>query len=83
MLIRRSMSGRRVASMATMLVAVAIPFGALHIDGKDYPLVVANMDISAFYVEAAMSLMAIAVFMAGYSSTISTQCWAPSEALPE
>ena len=57
-----------VASMATMLVAAAIPFGALHIDGKDYPLVVANMDISAFYVEAALSIMAIAVFMAGYSS---------------
>ncbi|HOV51781.1 MAG TPA: F420H2 dehydrogenase subunit FpoH, partial [Methanothrix sp.] len=57
-----------VASMATMLVAAAIPFGALHIGGKDYPLVVANMDISAFYVEAALSLMAIAVFMAGYSS---------------
>lgn len=57
-----------VASMATMLVAVAIPFGALHINGKDYPLVVANMDISALYVEAALSLMAIAVFMAGYSS---------------
>lgn len=57
-----------VASMATMLVAAAIPFGALHINGKDYPLVVANMDISAFYVEAALSLMSIAVFMAGYSS---------------
>jgi NADH-quinone oxidoreductase subunit H len=54
--------------MATMLVAAAIPFGALHIGGKDIPLVVANMDISAFYVEAALSLMAIAVFMAGYSS---------------
>lgn len=57
-----------VASIATMLVAAAIPFGALHINGKDYPLVVANMDISAFYVEAALSLMSIAVFMAGYSS---------------
>jgi NADH-quinone oxidoreductase subunit H len=57
-----------VASMATMLVAAAIPFGALHIGGKDIPLVVANMDISALYVEAALSLMAIAVFMAGYSS---------------
>jgi NADH:ubiquinone oxidoreductase subunit H len=57
-----------VASMATMLVAAAIPFGALHIGGKDIPLVVANMDISAFYVEAALSLMSIAVFMAGYSS---------------
>jgi NADH:ubiquinone oxidoreductase subunit H len=57
-----------VASMATMLVAAAIPFGALHINGRDYPLVVANMDISAFYVEAALSLMSIAVFMAGYSS---------------
>ena len=57
-----------VASMGTMLVAAAIPFGALHIGGKDYPLVVANMDISAFYVEAALSIMAIAVFMAGYSS---------------
>lgn len=57
-----------VASIATMLVAAAIPFGALHINGKDYPLVVANMDISAFYVEAVLSLMSIAVFMAGYSS---------------
>jgi len=57
-----------VASVATMLVAAAIPFGALNIGGKNYPLVVANMDISAFYVEAALSLMAIAVFMAGYSS---------------
>lgn len=57
-----------VASMATMLVAAAIPFGAVHIGGRDIPLVVANMDISAFYVEAALSLMSIAVFMAGYSS---------------
>lgn len=57
-----------VASMATMLVAAAIPFGAIHIGGRDIPLVVANMDISAFYVEAALSLMSIAVFMAGYSS---------------
>jgi NADH:ubiquinone oxidoreductase subunit H len=57
-----------VASMATMLVAAAIPFGALYIDGQYYPLVVANMDISAFYVEAALSIMSIAVFMAGYSS---------------
>lgn len=57
-----------VASIATMLVAAAIPFGALHINGRDYPLVVANMDISALYVEAALSLMSIAVFMAGYSS---------------
>ncbi|HWQ20648.1 MAG TPA: F420H2 dehydrogenase subunit FpoH [Methanotrichaceae archaeon] len=57
-----------VASMATMLVAAAIPFGALHINGRNYPLVVANMDISALYVEAALSIMAIGVFMAGYSS---------------
>jgi len=57
-----------VACIAVMLVAAAIPFGALYIDGKDYPLVVANMDISAFYVEAALSLMAIGTFMAGYGS---------------
>ncbi len=57
-----------VASMATMLVAAAIPFGALYINGEYYPLVVANMDISAFYIEAALSIMSIAVFMAGYSS---------------
>lgn len=57
-----------IASITTMLVAAAIPFGALRIDGKDYPLVVANMDISAFYVEAALSVMTIAVFMAGFSS---------------
>lgn len=57
-----------VASMATMLVAAAIPFGALNIGGKEYPLVVANMDISALYVEAALSVMSIGVFMAGFSS---------------
>lgn len=57
-----------IASITTMLVAAAVPFGALRIDGKDYPLVVANMDISAFYVEAALSIMTIAVFMAGFSS---------------
>jgi len=57
-----------VASAATMLVAAAIPFGALHIGGKDYPLVVANMDISALYVEASLSIMTICVFMAGFSS---------------
>jgi NADH:ubiquinone oxidoreductase subunit H len=57
-----------VASATTMLVAGAIPFGAVIIDGKEIPLVVANMDISAFYVEAALSLMAISAFMAGWSS---------------
>jgi NADH:ubiquinone oxidoreductase subunit H len=40
----------------------------LYIEGQEYPLVVANMDISAFYVEAALSLLAIGAFMAGYSS---------------
>jgi NADH-quinone oxidoreductase subunit H len=57
-----------VASIATMLVAAAVPFGAINLGGKEYPLVVANMDISAFYVEAALSVMTIAVFMAGFSS---------------
>ncbi|OPY52560.1 MAG: F(420)H(2) dehydrogenase subunit H [Methanosaeta sp. PtaU1.Bin060] len=57
-----------VACIAVMLVAAAIPFGALYINGTNYPLVVANMDISAFYVEAALSLMAIGTFMAGYGS---------------
>jgi NADH:ubiquinone oxidoreductase subunit H len=57
-----------VASMTTMLVAAAIPFGAVTIGGKEYVLVVANMDISALYVEAVLSLMAIAAFMAGWAS---------------
>ncbi|HQF16616.1 MAG: F(420)H(2) dehydrogenase subunit H [Methanosaeta sp. PtaB.Bin039] len=57
-----------VASISTMLVAAAIPFGALRINGVDYPLVVANMDISAFYVEAVLSIMVVAAFMAGFSS---------------
>ncbi|NYT02535.1 MAG: NADH-quinone oxidoreductase subunit NuoH [Methanosarcinales archaeon] len=57
-----------VASITTMLVAAALPFGALNIGGKEYPLVVANMDISAFYVEAALSVMTVAIFMAGFSS---------------
>jgi len=57
-----------VASATTMLVAGAMPFGAVIIDGKEIPLVVANMDISALYVEAALSIMAISAFMAGWSS---------------
>ncbi|MHC1631864.1 MAG: F420H2 dehydrogenase subunit FpoH [Methanotrichaceae archaeon] len=57
-----------VACATTMLVAAAMPFGAVNLGGKEYPLVVANMDISAFYVEAALSLMAIGAFMAGWSS---------------
>jgi len=57
-----------VASMTTMLVAAALPFGAVNIGGKQYPLVVANMDLSALYVEAALSVMTISVFMAGFSS---------------
>ncbi len=57
-----------IASATTMLVAAAIPFGAVNIGGKEIPLVVANMDISAFYVEAVLSIMAIAAFMAGWSS---------------
>ncbi len=57
-----------VASATTMLVAAAMPFGAVIIDGREIPLVVANMDISAFYVEAALSIMAISAFMAGWSS---------------
>jgi len=57
-----------VASATTMLVAGAIPFGAVIINWREIPLVVANMDISALYVEAALSLMAIGAFLAGYSS---------------
>ena len=57
-----------VAVATTMLIAGAIPFGAVIIDGREVPLVVANMDISALYVEAVLSLMAIGAFMAGYSS---------------
>jgi len=57
-----------VASATTMLVAGAMPFGAVIINGREIPLVVANMDISAFYVEAALSIMAISAFMAGWSS---------------
>ena len=57
-----------VAVATTMLIAGALPFGAVIIDGREVPLVVANMDISALYVEAVLSLMAIGAFMAGYSS---------------
>lgn len=57
-----------IAVITTMLVAGALPFGAVIINGREIPLVVANMDISAFYIEAALSIMAIATFMAGWSS---------------
>ena len=57
-----------IAVATTMLIAGALPFGAVIINGEVIPLVVANMDISALYVEAVLSLMAIGAFMAGYSS---------------
>ena len=57
-----------IAVATTMLIAGALPFGAVIIGGEVIPLVVANMDISALYVEAVLSLMAIGAFMAGYSS---------------
>ncbi|WP_292486099.1 F420H2 dehydrogenase subunit FpoH [Methanohalobium sp.] len=54
--------------VSVFLMLVAIPIGAVVINGVAYPLVVTDMDISILYVEAVSSISIIGVFMVAYSS---------------
>ncbi|MDY0387370.1 MAG: F420H2 dehydrogenase subunit FpoH [Methanolobus sp.] len=53
---------------SVFLMLVAIPFGAIIIDGVTYPIAATDMDISILYIEAVSAISVIGIFMAAYSS---------------
>jgi F420H2 dehydrogenase subunit H len=53
---------------SVFLVLVAIPVGAIFINGVEYPLVVTQMDISVLYIEAMSAISIIGIFMIAYGS---------------
>jgi NADH-quinone oxidoreductase subunit H len=50
------------------LVLVALPVGAIFINGVEYPLAVTQMDISVLYIEAVSALSIFGIFMVAYGS---------------
>lgn len=50
------------------LMLVAIPFGAVIINGSTYPIAATDMDISILYIEAVSAVSVIGIFMIAYSS---------------
>ncbi|MGB3907066.1 MAG: F420H2 dehydrogenase subunit FpoH [Methanomethylovorans sp.] len=53
---------------SVFLMLVAIPFGAVIINGNTYPIAATDMDISILYIEAVSAVSVIGIFMAAYSS---------------
>lgn len=53
---------------SVFLMLVAIPFGAVIINGNTYPIAATDMDISVLYIEAVSAVSVIGIFMAAYSS---------------
>ncbi len=53
---------------SVFLMLVAIPFGAVIIDGNTYPIAATDMDISVLYIEAVSAISVVGIFMAAYSS---------------
>ncbi|AKB20024.1 MULTISPECIES: F420H2 dehydrogenase subunit FpoH [unclassified Methanosarcina] len=53
---------------SVFLMLVAIPVGAVFINGVEYPLVVTEMDISVLYIEAMSALTIFGIFMIAYGS---------------
>lgn len=53
---------------SVFLMLVAIPFGAIIIDGVTYPIAATDMDISILYIEAVSAISVIGIFMVAYSS---------------
>jgi NADH-quinone oxidoreductase subunit H len=53
---------------SVFLVLVAIPFGAIIINGNTYPIAATEMDISILYIEAVSAISIIGIFMVAYSS---------------
>ena len=53
---------------SVFLMLVAIPFGAIIINGETYPIAATDMDISILYIEAVSAISVIGIFMIAYSS---------------
>ena len=53
---------------SVFLMLVAIPVGAVFINGVEYPLVVTQMDISVLYIEAVSAITIFGIFMIAYGS---------------
>jgi NADH-quinone oxidoreductase subunit H len=50
------------------LMLVAIPVGAVYINGVEYPLAATEMDISILYIEAVSAITIFGIFMIAYGS---------------
>ncbi|MDG6244797.1 MAG: F420H2 dehydrogenase subunit FpoH [Methanolobus sp.] len=53
---------------SVFLMLVAIPFGAIIINGETYPIAATDMDISVLYIEAMSAISIIGIFMVAYSA---------------
>jgi NADH-quinone oxidoreductase subunit H len=53
---------------SVFLMLVAIPFGAVILDGNTYPIAATEMDISILYIEAMSSISIVGIFMVAYSA---------------
>jgi len=53
---------------SVFLMLVAIPFGAVVINGDTYPIAATEMDISILYIEAMSSISIVGIFMVAYSA---------------
>jgi NADH:ubiquinone oxidoreductase subunit H len=53
---------------SVFLMLVAIPFGAVIINGDTYPIAATDMDISVLYIEAVSAVSVIGIFMIAYSA---------------
>lgn len=53
---------------SVFLMLVALPVGAVFINGVEYPLAVTQMDISVLYIEAVSALSIFGIFMVAYGS---------------
>lgn len=53
---------------SVFLMLVAIPVGAIFVNGVEYPLAVAEMDISILYIEAMSAISIFGIFMIAYGS---------------
>jgi NADH-quinone oxidoreductase subunit H len=53
---------------SVFLMLVAIPVGAVFINGVEYPLAVTEMDVSILYIEAMSAITIFGIFMIAYGS---------------
>jgi len=53
---------------SVFMMLVAIPFGAIVLNGTEYPIAITDMDISILYIEAVSSVSILGAFMYAYSS---------------